>query len=109
MAVFSYKIIDLKIVLKYAIMIKKIKGGVNMSNVRIQDDLYTYVNQEKIEQLTIPSDMPSIGGFATLSIDVEKLMINEFKEMCNQMIEEALKQASVTLEEVDALWRALKS
>ena len=53
-----------------------------MSNVRIQDDLYTFVNQEKIEQLTIPSDMPSIGGFATLSIDVEKLMINEFKEMC---------------------------
>ena len=53
-----------------------------MSNVRIQDDLYTYVNQEKIDQLTIPGDMPSIGGFATLSIDVEKLMINEFKEMC---------------------------
>lgn len=53
-----------------------------MEKIRIQDDLYLHVNREKIEQLVIPDDMPSIGGFATLSTDVEKLMMNEFEEMC---------------------------
>ena len=52
-----------------------------MEKVRIQDDLYTYVNQEKLDQLVIPDDLPTTGGFVTLSIDVEKLMINEFVEM----------------------------
>ena len=52
-----------------------------MNKVRIQDDLYTYVNQEKLEELVIPDDMPCVGGFQNLAIDVEKLMINEFKEM----------------------------
>lgn len=53
-----------------------------MEKVRIQDDLYTYVNQEKLDQLVIPDDQPSTGGFQTLAVDVEKLMINEFNEMC---------------------------
>lgn len=53
-----------------------------MEKIRIQDDLYTYVNQEKLEELIIPDDMPCIGGFQTLAIDVEKTMINEFNEMC---------------------------
>ena len=53
-----------------------------MKNVRIQDDLYTYVNQEKLDQLEIPADMPVAGGFATLSTDVEKLMIGEFNSLC---------------------------
>jgi len=53
-----------------------------MENIRIQDDLYTYVNQEKLEQLVIPGDMPVAGGFATLSTDLEKLMIGEFNTMC---------------------------
>ena len=53
-----------------------------MEKIRIQDDLYTYVNQEKLEQLVIPDDMPVAGGFATLSTDVEKLMIGEFNAMC---------------------------
>ena len=54
-----------------------------MEKVRIQDDLYLYVNQEKIEELVIPDDMPTTGGFATLNSEVEKLMMNEFNEMCN--------------------------
>ena len=29
-----------------------------MENVRIQDDLYTSVNQAKLEELVIPEDMP---------------------------------------------------
>ncbi|MBQ5865569.1 MAG: M13 family peptidase [Oscillospiraceae bacterium] len=53
-----------------------------MKKIRIQDDLYTYVNQEKLEELVIPEDMPVAGGFAALSTDVEKLMIGEFNAMC---------------------------
>jgi len=53
-----------------------------MEKVRIQDDLYTYVNQAKLEELVIPDDMPVAGGFAALSTDVEKLMIGEFNDMC---------------------------
>ncbi len=52
-----------------------------MDNIRIQDDLYNFVNQEKLEQLVIPDDMPIAGGFAELSTDVEKLMIDEFIQM----------------------------
>ena len=52
-----------------------------MEKVRIQDDLYTYVNQEKLEELVIPDDMPMTGGFQTLAIDVEKTMRGEFDEM----------------------------
>ncbi|MBR6522858.1 MAG: M13 family metallopeptidase, partial [Oscillospiraceae bacterium] len=53
-----------------------------MENIRIQDDLYTYVNQAKLEELVIPDDMPTAGGFATLSTEIEKLMIGEFNSMC---------------------------
>ena len=53
-----------------------------MEKIRIQDDLYTYVNQAKLEELVIPEDMPVAGGFATLGTDVEKLMIGEFNTMC---------------------------
>jgi len=53
-----------------------------MEKIRIQDDLYTYVNQEKLNELVIPDDMPFAGGFATLLTDVEKLMIGEFNAMC---------------------------
>ena len=53
-----------------------------MNKPRIQDDLYTYVNQEKLEELIIPDDKPCIGGFQTLAEDVEKVMMNEFEEMC---------------------------
>ena len=55
-----------------------------MENVRIQDDLYTYVNQEKLESLVIPDDMPVAGGFANLSKEVEELMIGEFNAMCKE-------------------------
>ena len=53
-----------------------------MENIRIQDDLYTYVNQAKLDELVIPEDMPVAGGFASLGTDVEKLMIGEFNDMC---------------------------
>ena len=53
-----------------------------MEKIRIQDDLYTYVNQDKLNELVIPEDMPVAGGFAALGTDVEKLMIGEFNAMC---------------------------
>ena len=53
-----------------------------MENIRIQDDLYTYVNQAKLDELVIPEDMPVAGGFASLNTEVEKLMIGEFNTMC---------------------------
>ena len=52
-----------------------------MENIRIQDDLYMYVNQEALEKLVIPDDKPMAGGFAELSDSVEKIMMDEFKTM----------------------------
>ena len=52
-----------------------------MDKVRIQDDLYHHVNQEKLDELVIPEDLPAIGGFNTLHVEVEKLMIDEFNQM----------------------------
>ena len=48
--------------------------------VRIQDDLYEYVNGEWLEKAIIPDDRPTIGGFANLAEDVEKIMMNDFKD-----------------------------
>ena len=68
-----------------------------MENIRIQDDLFTYVNQQKLDELVIPEDMPVAGGFATLGTEVEKLMIGEFNAMCasgsfpNEHLERACK------------------
>lgn len=52
-----------------------------MEKVRIQDDLFTFVNQEKLEQLVIPDDKPCAGGFNELVDGVEKIMIDEFNTM----------------------------
>ena len=52
-----------------------------MENIRIQDDLYTFVNQEALDKLVIPADKPVAGGFAELSDGVEKIMMDEFETM----------------------------
>ena len=52
-----------------------------MENIRIQDDLYMYVNQETLENLVIPDDKPMAGGFNELSDGVEKIMMDEFETM----------------------------
>ncbi len=75
-----------------------------MEKVRIQDDLYHYVNQEKLDQLVIPDDMPVAGGFAELSVDVEKLMMNEFSEMSK-----GEEYPSVHLKRAVALYKAAKN
>ena len=53
-----------------------------MEKIRIQDDLYTHVNQAKLEELVIPEDMPVAGSAMALMTGVEKLMIGEFNDMC---------------------------
>ena len=51
------------------------------NKVRIQDDLFTFVNQEKIDSLVIPDDKPVAGGFSELRDNVEKLLMAEFAEL----------------------------
>ena len=66
-----------------------------METIRIQDDLYTYVNREALDKLVIPDDKPSAGGFAELSDSVEKIMMNEFATMTagGEYPNESLKRA----------------
>lgn len=57
-----------------------------MEKVRIQDDLYNYVNGEWLETAVIPDDKPSTGGFSVLSDDVEKLMIDDLDKMEQEQV-----------------------
>lgn len=52
-----------------------------MDNIRIQDDLYLYVNQKKLDELVIPDDLPSAGGFMELNVNVEKTLMDDFKKL----------------------------
>ena len=54
-----------------------------MENIRIQDDLYTYVNRKALEELVIPDDKPVAGGFVELADGVEKIMMGEFDSLSN--------------------------
>lgn len=53
------------------------------NKVRVQDDLYLYVNQEWIDGAVIPEDKPVTGGFSNLAEGVEKQLIEDFKKMSN--------------------------
>ena len=68
-----------------------------MEKVRIQDDLYTYVNQEHLDKLEIPADKPSAGGFEIIARSVEETMMKEFNDMCekNEYPTEFLRKACV--------------
>ncbi len=47
-------------------------------HIRIQDDLYCYVNGEWQKTAKLPADEPFTGGFFTLSQDLEKLLMKDF-------------------------------
>ena len=51
-----------------------------MEKVRIQDDLYNYVNGEWIEKAVIPADKARTGGFSDLDQGVEKILMQDFKD-----------------------------
>lgn len=55
-----------------------------MEKIRIQDDLYNYVNKEWLDKAVIPSDRPSAGGFADLDKGVEELLIKDIKSMIKE-------------------------
>ena len=52
-----------------------------MENIRIQDDLYNFVNSEALDKLVIPDDKPAAGGFSELADGVEKTMMGEFETL----------------------------
>ena len=72
--------------------------------VRIQDDLYSFVNQEKIDQLVIPEDRPVAGGFSELDQNVEKTLMNDFEEL-----EKAQKFDDANLEKAINLYSIAKN
>lgn len=63
-----------------------------MEKVRIQDDLYQHVNGEWIEKAVIPADRPTTGGFADLDQDVEKLLMQDFKDFSEGKIDTDIKE-----------------
>ena len=66
-----------------------------MPTVRIQDDLFNYVNGEWIKNAVIPDDKPTAGGFADLGVEVEENLMRDFREMCekNEYPNDYLKRA----------------
>ena len=51
--------------------------------IRLQDDLYEYVNGEWLEKAVIPSDRPTTGGFSDLDQNVEKILMGDFKDFAD--------------------------
>ena len=74
-----------------------------MEKVRIQDDLYNYVNGEWLENATIPDDKPTAGGFAKLRDEVEEIMMKEFETMS-----ETAKYPNIYLERAVKLYNVAK-
>ena len=52
-----------------------------MEKIRLQDDLYEAINGEWLKTAVIPDDRPTTGGFAILDQNVEKTLMNDFKEL----------------------------
>ena len=82
-------------------------GGTTMKkSVRIQDDLYLYVNGEWEKTAQIPSDLPMTGSFFSIDEAVEKLLIGDFKKLSNgemdvdiPSMKEAIKLYKMALDE----------
>lgn len=55
--------------------------------IRIQDDLYKFINQEWIDKAVIPDDKPMIGGFNDLNKQVEETLTNDLNQMSSGKIE----------------------
>lgn len=70
--------------------------------IRIQDDLYEYVNHDWIEKAVIPDDKPRVGGFSDLSDDVEKILIKDLNEMCekDEYPNEYLRKACIIYKDI---------
>lgn len=53
------------------------------NKIRVQDDLYKFVNQDWLDKAIIPDDKPVTGGFSDLDKQVEELLISDFNKMKN--------------------------
>ncbi len=51
------------------------------NKVRVQDDLYLFVNKEWLDKAEIPGDKPACGGFNELATGVEDLLIGDLNKM----------------------------
>ena len=52
-----------------------------MTNVRMQDDFYTAVNQEWLKTAEIPADKPATGGFVALVDEIDQQLMTDFAKM----------------------------
>lgn len=52
-----------------------------MTNVRMQDDFYTAVNQEWLKTAEIPADKPATGGFVALVDEIDQQLMTDFKQL----------------------------
>lgn len=66
-------------------------------NVRLEDDLYNYVNGQWIKKTKIPADKPCVGGFVDLNDDVEKIMLRDFKKLSKKPSQDELLNRAVLL------------
>ena len=66
-------------------------------NVRVQDDLYNYVNGKWISKAKIPSDQSSTGGFIDLRNNVEKIMLKDLKKFIKKPSKDELLNRAVIL------------
>lgn len=51
------------------------------NKIRVQDDLYEFVNHDWLEKAVIPDDKPTTGGFSDLAKNVEELLMDDFEKM----------------------------
>ena len=65
--------------------------------IRIEDDLYNYVNGEWLKKAKIPADKPVTGGFIDLVDKVEKIMLKEFKSISKKPSNDHLLNKAVAL------------
>ena len=54
-----------------------------INNDLLKDDLYLAVNGEWLKTAIIPEDRAQVGGFQNLVIDIEKLLLEDFKNLKN--------------------------
>lgn len=73
--------------------------------VRVQDDLFNFVNGEWLETAVIPNDRPTTGGFDDLNEMVEKTLMSDFNQMVSgdlecpdKNVEKAVKLYSLVLD-----------
>ena len=54
-----------------------------INNDLLKDDLYLAVNGDWLKTAIIPEDRAQVGGFQNLVIDIENLLLEDFKNLKN--------------------------